>query len=80
MHSLVVASGQAYDFQESYVWLIELCFLSRLSGASPFLGETLQETYHKISCVDYTFDCDYFEETSDLAKDFISRLLQRDPK
>ncbi|XP_030100726.1 death-associated protein kinase 3 isoform X3 [Mus musculus] len=51
-----------------------------LSGASPFLGETKQETLTNISAVNYDFDEEYFSSTSELAKDFIRRLLVKDPK
>lgn len=53
---------------------------SSLSGASPFLGETKQETLTNISAVNYDFDEEYFSSTSELAKDFIRRLLVKDPK
>uniref|UniRef100_A0A4W4E428 non-specific serine/threonine protein kinase n=1 Tax=Electrophorus electricus TaxID=8005 RepID=A0A4W4E428_ELEEL len=51
-----------------------------LSGASPFLGENKQETLANVSAVDYEFDEEYFSNTSALAKDFIIRLLVKDPK
>ncbi|PIO36826.1 hypothetical protein AB205_0120630 [Aquarana catesbeiana] len=51
-----------------------------LSGASPFLGETKQETLANISAVSYEFEDEFFSSTSDLAKDFIRRLLVKDPK
>lgn len=54
--------------------------ICRLSGASPFLGETKQETLTNISGVNYDFDEEYFSNTSELAKDFIRRLLVKDPK
>lgn len=57
-----------------------LTLLHRLSGASPFLGETKQETLTNISAVNYDFDEEYFSNTSELAKDFIRRLLVKDPK
>lgn len=46
-----------------------------LSGASPFLGDTQQETYANIVAVDYEFDEEFFSQTSDLAKDFIRKLF-----
>ncbi len=52
----------------------------RLSGASPFLGETKQETFSNITAIDYHFDEQYFCKTSDLAKDFISKLLVKNLK
>lgn len=55
-------------------------FPCRLSGASPFLGENKQETLANVSAVDYEFDEEYFSNTSSLAKDFIARLLIKDPK
>lgn len=51
-----------------------------LSGASPFLGDNKQETLANVSAVDYTFDEEFFSNTSVLAKDFIARLLVKDPK
>uniref|UniRef100_A0AAQ4NP70 non-specific serine/threonine protein kinase n=1 Tax=Gasterosteus aculeatus aculeatus TaxID=481459 RepID=A0AAQ4NP70_GASAC len=51
-----------------------------LSGASPFLGDNKQETLANVSAVDYAFDEEFFSSTSALAKDFIARLLVKDPK
>ncbi|MBZ3890073.1 Death-associated protein kinase 1, partial [Sciurus carolinensis] len=51
-----------------------------LSGASPFLGDTKQETLANVSAVNYEFEDEYFSNTSALAKDFIRRLLVKDPK
>uniref|UniRef100_A0AAY4E0D7 non-specific serine/threonine protein kinase n=1 Tax=Denticeps clupeoides TaxID=299321 RepID=A0AAY4E0D7_9TELE len=51
-----------------------------LSGASPFLGDNKQETLANVSAVDYDFDEEFFSSTSALAKDFIRRLLIKDPK
>ncbi|NWT18685.1 DAPK3 kinase, partial [Vireo altiloquus] len=61
-------------------WGVPTFSLLRLSGASPFLGETKQETLTNISAVNYDFDEEYFSNTSELAKDFIRRLLVKDPK
>lgn len=52
----------------------------RLSGASPFLGETKQETLVNVSAVNFDFEEEFFSNTSALAKDFIRRLLIKDPK
>lgn len=54
--------------------------LNSLSGASPFLGDTKQETLANVSAVNYEFEEEYFSNTSALAKDFIRRLLVKDPK
>lgn len=55
-------------------------FFSRLSGASPFLGETKQDTLGNISAINYEFDEEFFCHTSELAKKFISQLLEKDKK
>uniref|UniRef100_A0A8C9DMV2 Protein kinase domain-containing protein n=1 Tax=Prolemur simus TaxID=1328070 RepID=A0A8C9DMV2_PROSS len=55
-------------------------FVGNLSGASPFLGDTKQETLANVSAVNYEFEEEYFSNTSALAKDFIRRLLVKDPK
>lgn len=60
--------------------VVDLWPLCRLSGASPFLGDNKQETLANVSAVDYTFDEEFFSSTSILAKDFIARLLVKDPK
>uniref|UniRef100_A0A8D0L365 Death associated protein kinase 1 n=1 Tax=Sphenodon punctatus TaxID=8508 RepID=A0A8D0L365_SPHPU len=51
-----------------------------LSGASLFLGETKQETLANVSAVNYEFEEEFFSNTSALGKDFIRRLLVKDPK
>ncbi len=55
-------------------------FCPRLSGASPFLGETKQDTLGNISAINYEFDEEFFCHTSELAKKFISQLLEKDKK
>ncbi|XP_067262139.1 death-associated protein kinase 1 isoform X2 [Chanodichthys erythropterus] len=62
------------------MWSIGVITYILLSGASPFLGENKQETLANVSAVDYEFDEEYFSNTSVLAKDFIARLLIKDPK
>ncbi|XP_050967210.1 death-associated protein kinase 1 [Labeo rohita] len=65
---------------EADMWSIGVITYILLSGASPFLGENKQETLANVSAVDYEFDEEYFSNTSALAKDFIARLLLKDPK
>ena len=52
---------------------------SRLSGSSPFLGENQQETYANITGVTYDFDDEAFDMVGENAKDFIGRLLIKNP-
>ena len=49
-----------------------------LSGVSPFLDESLEETCSNILRKDYCFPDDYFAGISQEAKDFISTLLTDD--
>ncbi|KAA0717371.1 Death-associated protein kinase 1 [Triplophysa tibetana] len=65
---------------EADMWSIGVITYILLSGASPFLGENKQETLANVSAVDYEFDEEYFSNTSALARDFIARLLIKDPK
>ncbi|XP_014251310.1 death-associated protein kinase 1-like isoform X2 [Cimex lectularius] len=63
------------------MWAIGVITYILLSGgASPFLGDTVQDTYTNISSATFKFDNDYFESVSEAAKDFIIKLLQKDPK
>ena len=47
-----------------------------LSGASPFLDESLEETCLNICRLDFSFPEDYFQGVSMAAKDFVCLLLQ----
>ena len=62
------------------LWSIGVITYIMLSGLSPFLGDTQQQTYENIVAVDYTFDEEGFENSSDLAKDFIQKLLVKEPR
>ncbi|KAF7212226.1 death-associated protein kinase 3 [Nothobranchius furzeri] len=65
---------------EADMWSIGVITYILLSGASPFLGETKQDTLGNISAVNYEFDEEFFCHTSELAKRFISQLLEKDKK
>uniref|UniRef100_A0A8C9SIR2 non-specific serine/threonine protein kinase n=2 Tax=Scleropages formosus TaxID=113540 RepID=A0A8C9SIR2_SCLFO len=62
------------------MWSIGVITYILLSGASPFLGETKQETLANISAVNYEFDEELFSHTSELAKSFIRQLLEKDTR
>ena len=62
------------------LWSIGVITYIMLSGLSPFLGDTQQQTYENIVAVDFTFDEEGFENSSDLAKDFIQKLLVKEPR
>ncbi|KAJ8286905.1 hypothetical protein GJAV_G00044740 [Gymnothorax javanicus] len=65
---------------EADMWSVGVITYILLSGASPFLGDCKQETLANVSAVNYQFDEEFFRNTSSLAKDFISKLLMKDPK
>lgn len=55
------------------LFFIELTF--RLSGLSPFMGESDVDTFANITRADYDFDDEAFDAVTQNAKDFISNLL-----
>lgn len=63
---------------EADMWSIGVITYILLSGASPFLGETKQDTLENITAINYEFDEEFFCHTSELAKKFISQLLEKD--
>ncbi|XP_064426394.1 death-associated protein kinase 2 isoform X4 [Mirounga angustirostris] len=65
---------------EADMWSIGVITYILLSGASPFLGDTKQETLTNITAVSYDFDEEFFSQTSELAKDFIRKLLVKDTR
>ncbi|XP_044213169.1 death-associated protein kinase 2 isoform X1 [Thunnus albacares] len=65
---------------EADMWSIGVITYILLSGASPFLGDTKQETLGNISAMNYDFDEDLFSNTSELAKSFIKQLLEKDTR
>uniref|UniRef100_A0A1A7WC41 non-specific serine/threonine protein kinase n=3 Tax=Iconisemion striatum TaxID=60296 RepID=A0A1A7WC41_9TELE len=65
---------------EADMWSIGVITYILLSGASPFLGDTKQETLANISAVSYDFDEEFFSSTSELAKSFIRQLLEKDTR
>ncbi|XP_061630463.1 death-associated protein kinase 2 isoform X1 [Phyllopteryx taeniolatus] len=65
---------------EADMWSVGVITYILLSGASPFLGETKQETLGNISAMSYEFDEEFFSNTSELAKSFIKELLVKDTR
>nr|XP_059858887.1 death-associated protein kinase 2 [Delphinus delphis] len=65
---------------EADMWSIGVITYILLSGASPFLGDTKQETLANITAVSYNFDEEFFSQTSELAKDFIRKLLVKETR
>ncbi|XP_032853975.2 myosin light chain kinase 3 isoform X2 [Tyto alba] len=69
-----------YDFVSfpTDMWSVGVITYMLLSGLSPFLGETDAETMNYVVNCSWDFDAEAFEQLSDEAKDFISKLLMKE--
>ncbi|XP_071446192.1 uncharacterized protein [Hetaerina americana] len=61
------------------MWSLGVTTYVLLTGFSPFGGDTDQETFCNISKAQLDFPEELFEDVSEQAKDFITRLLVREP-
>uniref|UniRef100_F7DUB0 Myosin light chain kinase family member 4 n=1 Tax=Xenopus tropicalis TaxID=8364 RepID=F7DUB0_XENTR len=57
------------------MWSVGVIAYMLLSGLSPFLGEDDNETLNNILACQYDFEGEEFENISEAAKDFITKLL-----
>lgn len=62
------------------MWSIGVICYVLLSGLSPFVGDTDAETLVNVTSAKWDFSAEEFESISKEAKDFISRLLVKDPR
>uniref|UniRef100_A0A8C1SUN0 Si:dkey-240h12.4 n=1 Tax=Cyprinus carpio TaxID=7962 RepID=A0A8C1SUN0_CYPCA len=60
------------------MWSIGVITYILLSGLSPFQGETDEETLRNIVAMNYEFEPHYFSQTTNMAKDFIQKLLVKE--
>ncbi|XP_069075741.1 triple functional domain protein isoform X2 [Pleurodeles waltl] len=63
----------------SDIWSIGIITYVLLSGVSPFLDESVEETCLNICRLDYSFPEEYFKGVSQKAKEFVCFLLQEAP-
>ncbi|XP_061616715.1 death-associated protein kinase 2 [Phyllopteryx taeniolatus] len=61
------------------MWSIGVITYILLSGMSPFQGNTDEDTLRNVLAMDYKFDPQCFSTTSCTAKDFIQKLLLKNP-
>ncbi|XP_028291403.1 kalirin isoform X2 [Gouania willdenowi] len=62
------------------VWSVGVLAYVALSGVSPFLDESPEETCVNICRLDFSFPEEYFGSVSQTAKDFVWSALQQDPR
>lgn len=62
------------------MWSIGVICYVLLSGLSPFLGENDKETFVNVTKAQFDFDDESFDDITPDAKDFIEKLLVKDPK
>ena len=62
------------------VWSVGVLAYVALSGVSPFLDESPEETCVNICRRDFCFPDQYFLDVSQAARDFISAALHQDPR
>lgn len=61
------------------MWSVGVLSYVLLSGLSPFAGSSDQETLRNVRAGDWDFDSGSFSSISDEAKDFIKKLIMKDP-
>uniref|UniRef100_A0A8D3A9Y8 non-specific serine/threonine protein kinase n=1 Tax=Scophthalmus maximus TaxID=52904 RepID=A0A8D3A9Y8_SCOMX len=62
------------------VWSVGVLAYVLLSGVSPFLDESPEETCVNICRLDFCFPDEYFRDVSQAARDFVSTVLQQDQR
>lgn len=70
---------ESYD-KSVDMWGIGIITYILLAGYPPFYAEDDTALFEKIMNAEYDFDDECWDDVSDLAKDFISHLLVKDPK
>ncbi|XP_060066380.1 calcium/calmodulin-dependent protein kinase type IV-like [Ylistrum balloti] len=74
-----VLLGKSYN-QSVDMWSCGVICYILLCGYEPFYDNNQQEFYKKILKADYQFDSPWWDDISENAKDFIRKMLQKDPR
>nr|XP_039260945.1 5'-AMP-activated serine/threonine-protein kinase catalytic subunit alpha-like [Styela clava] len=61
------------------IWLLGVVTYVMLTGVSPFLGDTKQETLMNVTTAMLEFPPDLFDSLSPMCRDLITKMLQRQP-
>jgi myosin-light-chain kinase len=64
----------------SDMWSVGVVCYVLLSGLSPFMGDKDSETFANITSINFDFEDEAFDPISEDAKDFIRRLLVKNPR
>ncbi|KAH9494793.1 hypothetical protein Btru_020630 [Bulinus truncatus] len=67
-------------FPATDMWSVGVICYVLLSGLSPFMGESESETLSNVTMARWDFSAEEFESISNEAKDFITKLLVKDPR
>ncbi|KAI7690877.1 Myosin light chain kinase [Sarcoptes scabiei] len=73
------AAPEVINF-EDVGYTTDILFPIRLSGLSPFMGDSDLETMANVTRAEFDFNDESFDPISEQAKDFISKLLVKDKK
>lgn len=73
-----VLEGKGYG-QECDVWSLGVCIFIALAGYPPFGGKNQQQVFYRIKFTPLSFEDPSWQEVSEQAKDFISKMLVKDP-
>jgi len=74
-----VLLSETYDSKVD-LWSIGVITYILLSGYSPFYAENEAGLFEKIMTAEYDFDNECWDDISDSAKDFIKKLLTKEPE
>ncbi len=73
----VISAGPQGSFTD--MWSFGVLLYVSLSGLSPFLDDSDDETTNNVLRCDFSFPDEHFASVSSSAKDLVSRLLRVDP-
>ncbi|XP_046357232.1 calcium/calmodulin-dependent protein kinase type IV-like [Haliotis rufescens] len=74
-----VLLGRKYT-QAIDMWSVGVITYILLCGYEPFSADTDRQMYKRIIKADYKFDCPWWDEVSENAKDLVRKMLHLDPK